>query len=153
MAASNYLSYVGKSLRLNLDGSIPADNPVINGVRSHIYTYGHRNPQGIDFAPDGTLYSSEQGPKSDDEINILKAGSNYGWPHVAGFKDDKAYVYARWSESSTPCAQVRYNDIDIPLSVPREAESAFTKPFVEPIATLFTVPTGNNFKDSGVRWE
>jgi PQQ-dependent dehydrogenase (s-GDH family) len=147
MAASNYISYVGKTLRLNLDGSIPGDNPVINGVRSHIYTYGHRNPQGIDFGPDGTIYSSEQGPKTDDEINVLKSGANYGWPHVAGFKDDKAYVYARWSESTTPCAQVRYNDIDIPVSVPRETESAYTKPFVEPIATLFTVPTGYNFKD------
>jgi len=61
------------------------------GVVSHVFTYGHRNMQGIDFGPDGTLYASEQGPKTDDEINILKAGSNYGWPHVAGLKDGKAY--------------------------------------------------------------
>src|SRR5579883_2526043 len=87
----DYSAYVGKSLRLNLDGSIPADNPTLNGVVSHVFTYGHRNPQGIDFGPDGTLYSSEQGPKTDDEINILKSGSNYGWPHVAGLKDNNAY--------------------------------------------------------------
>ncbi len=147
IAASNYIAYVGKSLRMNLDGSIPTDNPMIDGVRSHVFTYGHRNPQGIDFGPDGTLYSSEQGPKTDDEINILKAGSNYGWPHVAGLKDGKAYEYARWAESSTPCAQIRFSDIAIPASVPREPESAFTKPFVEPIATMFTVPTGYNFQD------
>ena len=104
--AKNYVAYVGKALRLNLDGSIPNDNPEIAGVRSHVFTYGHRNPQGIDFGSDGTLYESEHGPKTDDEINILKAGANYGWPHVAGNKDGKAYDYARWAESTTPCAQI-----------------------------------------------
>jgi PQQ-dependent dehydrogenase (s-GDH family) len=142
-----YAAYVGKSLRLNLDGSIPADNPRLDGVVSHVYTYGHRNMQGIDFGPDGTLYASEQGPKTDDEINILKAGSNYGWPHVAGFQDDKAYEYARWAEASTPCSQLNFSDLAIDPSVPREPESAFKSPFVEPIATMFTVPTGYNFHD------
>jgi PQQ-dependent dehydrogenase (s-GDH family) len=145
--AKNYASYVGKSLRLNLDGSVPNDNPQIAGVRSHVFTYGHRNPQGIDFGPDGTLYEAEHGPKTDDEINILKAGANYGWPHVAGLKDNKAYEYARWAESTTPCAQITFSDLAIPPTVPREPESAFTKPFNEPIATMFTVPTGYNFSD------
>ena len=145
--AKNYLAYVGKSLRLNLDGSIPDDNPELAGVRSHVFTYGHRNPQGIDFGPDGTLYESEHGPKTDDEINILKAGANYGWPHVAGRKDGHAYDYARWAESTTPCAQLRFTDLAIPATVPQEPESAFTKPFTEPIATMFTVPTGYNFSD------
>jgi len=145
--AKNYIAYVGKSLRLNLDGSIPNDNPAIAGVRSHVFTYGHRNPQGIDFGPDGTLYESEHGPKTDDEINILKAGANYGWPHVAGKKDDKAYEYARWAESTTPCAQIKFSDLAIPASVPKEPESAFTRPFTEPIATMFTVPTEYNFSD------
>src|SRR5688500_5125005 len=147
LQAKNYASYVGKSLRLNLDGSIPNDNPEIAGVRSHVFTYGHRNPQGIDFGPDGTLYESEHGPKTDDEINILRAGANYGWPHVAGLKDNKAYEYARWAESTTPCAQLKFSDLEIAPTVPREPESAFTKPFVEPIATMFTVPTGFNFSD------
>jgi PQQ-dependent dehydrogenase (s-GDH family) len=142
-----YLAYVGKSLRLNLDGSVPYDNPRLAGVVSHVYTYGHRNMQGIDFSPDGTLYASEQGPKTDDEINILTAGSNYGWPHVAGLKDNKAYEYARWAEATTPCAQLTFSDLAIDPSVPREPESAFKKPFVEPIATMFTVPTGYNFHD------
>ncbi len=127
--AKNYAAYVGKSLRLNLDGSIPNDNPEIAGVRSHVFTYGHRNPQGIDFGPDGTLYESEHGPKTDDEINILKAGANYGWPHVAGLKDGKAYEYARWAESTTPCAQLKFSDLAIAPTVPREPESAFTRPF------------------------
>ena len=145
MKGASYVAYAGKSLRMNLDGSVPKDNPKLAGVISHVYTYGHRNPQGIDFAPDGTLYSSEQGPKSDDEINILKPGSNYGWPNVAGMKDDKAYEYARWADASTPCSQLTFSDLAIDPSVPREPESAFKQPFVEPIATMFTVPTGFNF--------
>ncbi len=51
LGAKNWIAYQGKSLRLNLDGSIPEDNPEIDGVRSHVFTYGHRNMQGIDFAP------------------------------------------------------------------------------------------------------
>ena len=145
--ARNYLAYVGKSLRLNLDGSIPNDNPELAKVRSHVFTYGHRNPQGIDFGPDGTLYESEHGPKTDDEINILEAGANYGWPHVAGRKDGNAYDYERWAESTTPCAQLQFTQLAIPATVPREPESAFTKPFTEPIATMFTVPNGYNFSD------
>jgi PQQ-dependent dehydrogenase (s-GDH family) len=143
----NYSAYVGKSLRLDLDGSIPSDNPKLDGVVSHVFTYGHRNPQGIDFAPDGTLYSSEHGPKTDDEINILKAGANYGWPNVAGLRDNKAYEYARWAESRTPCSQLRFSDLAIAPSVPRDSESAFQKPFVEPIATMFTVPSSYNFRN------
>jgi PQQ-dependent dehydrogenase (s-GDH family) len=143
----NYVAYVGKTLRLNLDGTIPKDNPKLNGVVSHVFTYGHRNPQGLDFGPDGTIYSSEHGPKTDDEVNILKSGSNYGWPNVAGLKDNNAYEYARWAEASTPCAQLRFSDLAIHPAVPREPESAFTKPFVEPIATLFTVPSNFNFRD------
>ncbi len=142
-----YAAYVGKSLRLNLDGSIPNDNPKLAGVVSHVYTYGHRNMQGLDFGPDGTLYASEQGPKTDDEINILKSGSNYGWPHVAGLQDGNAYEYARWADASTPCSQLSFSDLKIDPSVPRESESAFKKPFVEPIATMFTVPSNYNFHD------
>lgn len=145
--AADYRAYVGKSLRINLDGSVPSDNPIIEGVRSHVFTYGHRNPQGIDFGPDGTLYSSEQGPKTDDEINIYEPGGNYGWPHVAGRRDGKAYEYARWAESSEGCTSIRFSDLEIHPSVPREPESAFTKPMIEPIATMFTVETGYNFRD------
>ena len=147
MAAQDYFSYQGKSLRMNLDGTIPADNPVLNGVKSHIFTYGHRNMQGISFGPDGTLYASEQAPKTDDEVNILKSGGNYGWPHVAGFQDDMAYQYARWADATTPCADLKFSDLAIDPSVPREDETAWKEPFTPPIATLFTVPTGWDFAD------
>lgn len=71
----------GKTLRINLDGSIPTDNP-ING--SAIWSWGHRNPQGLVYA-NNKLYSSEHGPNNDDEVNIITKGGNYGWPNVQGF--------------------------------------------------------------------
>lgn len=145
----NWATYAGKTLRLNLDGSIPADNPVIRGLRSHIYSYGHRNPQGMVFGPEGRLLSAEHGPKSDDEINHIKAGRNYGWPYVSGFRDDEAYVYANWSASTDPtCANLRYNNFTIPPSVPQQREMAWNSPdYVEPMKTLYTVPNGHNFQD------
>lgn len=148
VAASNWFAYQGKSLRLNLDGTIPDDNPEIDGVRSHIFTYGHRNMQGIAFAPNGTLYASEQGPKTDDEVNILAPGGNFGWPNVAGFRDNNAYQYARWHDSTNPpCAQLQFSDIEIAPSVPVADESEFTEEIVEPLATLFTVPSDWDFTD------
>lgn len=147
IAAKDYSAYEGKTLRLNLDGSVPKDNPKLDGVVSHVNTYGHRNPQGLDFGPDGTLYSTEHGPKTDDEVNVLKSGGNYGWPNVAGMRDDKAYRFARWAEAATPCSDLRFSDLAIHPSVPNEPETAFAKPLVEPIATMFTVPTGFNFED------
>ena len=147
MSGKNWIAYQGKSLRLNLDGSIPEDNPELNGVKSHVFTYGHRNMQGIDFGPDGTLYASEQGPKTDDEVNVLVAGGNYGWPHVAGFKDDKAYQYARWADATTPCAQLTFSDITIDPSVPVEDETSWPVEQQDPVATLFTVPSDWDFTD------
>jgi PQQ-dependent dehydrogenase (s-GDH family) len=147
LKSRNYFAYQGKSLRLNLDGSIPDDNPTINGVRSHIFTYGHRNMQGIDFAPNGTLYASEHGPKSDDEINILLPGRNYGWPHVSGYRDNKAYQYARWPDATIPCEQLAFSDLKIDPSVPVEDETSWTEPMEDPILTMFTVPSDWNFAD------
>jgi PQQ-dependent dehydrogenase (s-GDH family) len=145
VAAKNWFAYQGKSLRFNLDGSIPDDNPEIKGVRSHVFTYGHRNMQGIDFGPDGTLYASEQGPKSDDEVNILTSGGNYGWPNVVGYRDDLAYQYARWKDAELPCELLMFSDIVIHDSVPRANETEFTEEMVDPIQTLFTVPDNYDF--------
>ena len=142
--------YEGKVLRMNLDGSIPPDNPTIAGVRSHIYSYGHRNPQGLVFAPDGTLYESEHGPNTDDEINLIQAGRNYGWPHVAGYKDDQSYAFANWSASKgVPCRSLKFTAYpEVAPSVPMQKESAWSHPdFTPPIQALRTVPTGYNFKD------
>ncbi len=146
IAAKDWTLYAGKVLRLNTDGSVPEDNPEVGGVRSHIYTYGHRNPQGLAFGPDGTLYSSEQGPKSDDEVNILAAGKNYGWPEVAGYQDDRAYAYANWSETANPPADFTFSDYVVPEIVPQQAESDWSSPdFVEPIQAFFTVENSFDF--------
>lgn len=147
--ALDYGSYAGKILRLELDGSIPADNPLLAGVRSHVYSYGHRNAQGIAFADDGQLYSDEHGAKTDDELNLILPGKNYGWPHVSGYRDDLAYVYGNWSASSpTPCAELTYSDYVVPESVPVSSESAFDAPdFVAPLLTFYTVPSDHEFVD------
>lgn len=71
----------GKILRLNLDGTIPEDNPFPN---SPVYSLGHRNPQGLAWNSENVLYASEHGESGHDEINIIKAGKNYGWPLVQG---------------------------------------------------------------------
>jgi PQQ-dependent dehydrogenase (s-GDH family) len=145
----DWSAYQGKILRLELDGSIPADNPILGGVRSHIYSYGHRNAQGIVFAPDGKLYADEQGPKTDDEINWIRAGKNYGWPQVAGYQDDKAYVYGNWSASSPqPCTDLTFSDYGWPASVPETRESEWSSPdFTPPLMTFYTVEDGYNFMD------
>lgn len=75
----------GKVLRLNLDGSTPADNPMAagGGVRAETWSTGHRNPYGLAFAPDGRLWLDEMGPRGGDELNLIQAGKNYGWPLVS----------------------------------------------------------------------
>lgn len=76
--AQNAGSLAGKILRLNPDGSIPEDNPFEG---SPVYSYGHRNVQGLAWHPlTGELYASEHGAEGNDEINIIKPGTNYGWP-------------------------------------------------------------------------
>jgi PQQ-dependent dehydrogenase (s-GDH family) len=147
----NFQKYEGKILRISLDGSIPNDNPVLQGVRSHVYSYGHRNAQGLIQAPDGKLYASEHGPSMDDELNLIQAGKNYGWPYVAGYRDDRVYVYANWSRSAPePCASLKFNDIVAPPSVPQQKESAWTAPdFMPPLRTFFTVGPDYRFAEQG----
>ncbi|MFC6400995.1 PQQ-dependent sugar dehydrogenase [Mammaliicoccus sciuri] len=75
----------GKILRINLDGSKPKDNPISN---SYVYSYGHRNLQGIVWTPDGQMYASEHGNQANDEINEIKEGHNYGWPVIEGNEEN-----------------------------------------------------------------
>ena len=146
LAAGDVTAYQGKVLRMMPDGGIPADNPEIAGVRSLVYTYGHRNPQGIVFGPDGSLFQSEQGPKTDDEVNLLQAGGNYGWPFVAGYRDDQAYLYGEW-HAAPDCASLTFSDYEIPDSVPKHIETEWPEDFIEPMKTLFTVSNGYSFRD------
>ena len=134
VAAKDWRSIEGKILRLDLDGGIPPDNPVLNGVRSHVYAYGFRNAQGLAFASDGKLYQAEHGPKTDDEVNLIRAGGNYGWPYVVGYRDDKNYVFADWSHPiGVPCPSLTFSNYEIPPQVPTQAESAWTGSFIEPL--------------------
>lgn len=74
----------GKIYRLQDDGSIPTDNPFVNksNAKAAVFSYGHRNPQGMILHPNGEIWVNEHGPRGGDEINIIKKGANYGWPVV-----------------------------------------------------------------------
>ena len=76
-------TFWGKIHRMNLDGSVPADNPILPGqvARSTLFSYGHRNPQGMAFEPTGNrLFVNEHGPSGGCELNLVEAGKNFGWP-------------------------------------------------------------------------
>ena len=80
----------GKIVRIAPDGAIPPDNPFVGraGARPEIWSYGHRNPQGLAFHPaTGRLWEQEHGPQGGDEVNIIEKGKNYGWP-VIGYGVD-----------------------------------------------------------------
>lgn len=152
VTAQNWSNYPGKILRMNLDGTIPSDNPVINGVRSHIYSYGHRNVQGLVFSPGGALFACEHGPRSDDELNLILPGKNYGWPRVAGYNDNRNYQYIIWS-SSPECNTTAYGEATIPNGATVMNESTFSAPdFEPPIFTMFTRNAGYTFNSDFVQW-
>lgn len=85
--SQNLNSLNGKILRINSDGSIPNDNPIPGNP---VFSWGHRNIQGLTWTPKGTLFASEHGRNSDDEINLILKGRNYGWPNVEGYCDNSA---------------------------------------------------------------
>jgi quinoprotein glucose dehydrogenase len=106
--AQNITSLGGKILRVTPDGDIPADNPFKN---SPIYTYGHRNPQGLAWSPDtNELFESEHGPsgeylqRGNDEINIIQKGGNYGWPKAIGAPGKEQYLdpLIVWKKTTPP---------------------------------------------------
>jgi glucose/arabinose dehydrogenase len=96
----------GKVLRLNLDGSVPADNPFPNNP---VWSYGHRNPQGLVMV-NGTLYASEHGPSVDDEVNIIEKGVNYGWPDATG----RPPIWSSGNSTLAVCGLDYYNHDLIP---------------------------------------
>lgn len=119
--AQNIKSPNGKILRYNLDGSIPADN-LFKG--SPVWAWGLRNPQGLVYA-NGKLYCSDHGDATDDEVNLIHKGANYGWPFVEGYVDtDKEKLFAKdsviteplkaWTPTIAPAGLAYYNSDQIP---------------------------------------
>jgi len=99
-AAQNLGADNGKIIRIAPDGSIPKDNPFVGrqGARPEIWSYGHRNPQGLTFnSTTGKLWEQEHGPRGGDEVNVIEKGRNYGWP-VIGYGID--YNGAKIHEST-----------------------------------------------------
>jgi len=81
--AQNTNNHFGTIARINRDGSVPSDNPFIDGDAPEVFSYGHRNVQGVTIHPNtGAVWAMEHGPKGGDEINQIKAGANYGWPVI-----------------------------------------------------------------------
>jgi len=99
--AQDLMDHGGKVIRLNEDGSVPADNPFIgnDAVLPEIFAYGVRSPQGLAFNPwTGDLWENEHGPLGGDEINIIEAGKNYGWPLATFGLDYDGYPFTEETE-------------------------------------------------------
>tara|TARA_B100000768_G_C11259347_1_gene368045 strand:- start:298 stop:1791 length:1494 start_codon:yes stop_codon:yes gene_type:complete len=125
-ASQDVNELTGKILRMDISddnfGGIPSDNPIPN---SYVWSWGHRNAQGLELAPNGIIYSSEHGPTNDDELNILVPNRNYGWPNVQGFCDEPTETnfcelnnvvepLANWTPTIAPSDIIWYDHPAIP---------------------------------------
>ena len=120
---------LGKIVRLRPDGRAADDNPFADrgAVAAEVWSYGHRNPLGLAFDPDGNLWNSEMGPRGGDELNLVRAGANYGWPEVSngshydgreipdhGDGDDFEAPKAWWNPSISPGSLMIYTGSAFP---------------------------------------
>lgn len=113
-APQNPAALAGKIFRLERDGAIPADNPIPG---SPVYSLGHRNPQGLAWQPGtGRLYETEHGPTGNDEVNLIEAGANYGWPDVQGPNHPAPFrsPLAVYTPSVAPAGATFYDAAAIP---------------------------------------
>lgn len=121
--AQDTADHAGTLLRFNADGSVPADNPFVgdHAGLDEIWSYGHRNPQGLALHPDtGALWEQEHGPKGGDEINLIRPGINYGWPVITygreyngdyigpGEQDGLEQPLKHWTPSIAPSGMTFY---------------------------------------------
>ncbi len=129
-AAQDTFSQLGKIIRMNKDGSVPSDNPFADGKQGNpmVWSYGHRSPQGLAWNPEtGVVYMHEHGPMGGDEVNVVKPGSNYGWPAITyGLNYSGAYVspfteapgmlqpIKQWTPSIAPSGMVFYRGNKFP---------------------------------------
>lgn len=115
-------NHFGKLIRINTDGSVPPDNPFVGreGALPEIFAWGLRNPQGLLVAADGTVWLHEHGPRGGDELNLIEAGKNYGWPAITyGMDYSGAYV--------SPYTEAAGMEQPVVYWVPSIAPSGFTE--------------------------
>ena len=111
MASQDMSELTGKTLRMSIDvvggtaGQAPIDNPFSGSL---VWSLGHRNAQGLTMGPYDIVYSSEHGPSNDDELNILTAGANYGWPNVQGYCDNMWVDYGYAEDLSFSYPETEY---------------------------------------------
>jgi len=111
MDSQNLDALSGKTLRMSINtedgtgGSVPDDNPIPG---SYVWSWGHRNAQGLALAPNGKIYSSEHGPSNDDELQILVPGGNYGWPNVQGYCDNQWVDYGYAEDLTNSYTEIDY---------------------------------------------
>ena len=103
-------NHFGKLIRINKDGSIPDDNPFIKDNRAldDIFSYGHRNPQGLIQLNDGQIIEHEHGPFGGDEINIIQSGKNYGWPAITYGRDYSGAIISPFTEMDGMEQPIKY---------------------------------------------
>lgn len=108
-AAQNRDSPSGKILRMTPEGGVPEGNPFPGSL---VYSYGHRNPQGLAWAQDGTLYASEFGQNTWDELNVIEPGGNYGWPEVEGMGGSDEFInpVQQWEPSEASPSGIAIRD-------------------------------------------
>ncbi|WP_350271259.1 PQQ-dependent sugar dehydrogenase [Brevibacterium sp. CBA3109] len=150
-------SFSGSILRMKPDGSVPEDNPFNDSL---VYSYGHRNPQGLAWDEDDTMYASDFGQDTWDELNIIEAGGNYGWPEVEGVAegvaDDDDFIdpVQQWRpDQASPSGLAIIEDTllianlrgralrTVPLSDIAEAEVAYAGEFGR-LRDVVTTPSG-----------
>ena len=99
-------SHQGKVIRIRTDGSVPKSNPFQGkpGALPEIWSYGHRNPQGLAFDMNGKLWAMEHGPRGGDELNLVRKGLNYGWPKITYGREYSGGKIGTTKASGTPSA-------------------------------------------------
>ncbi|MCP1427664.1 glucose/arabinose dehydrogenase [Microbacterium foliorum] len=155
-AAQDLDALAGKILRLTPEGGVPADNP-FGG--SPVYSYGHRNPQGIAWDAEGAMYASEFGQDTWDELNVIEPGGNYGWPEVEGIAGDDDYIdpVQQWAPDSASPSGIAVTGSDIVIAnlrgerlrvVPLDDLSRSTEQYVGEFGRLRDIVVG----EGGTFW-
>lgn len=128
--AQDRRNLAGSILRMTPDGGVPEDNPFEG---SPVYSYGHRNPQGLDWSADGTLFASEFGQDTWDELNVIEPGNNYGWPVVEGIGGDDRFVdpVQQWRPGEASPSGIEIHDATIHIANLR-GEVLRTVPVADP---------------------